>query len=56
MAASGEALVLISVWFFFKKVGASTSSYVAMVNSDLLTQELSSEQPPSGEGIEEPIG
>jgi len=32
------------------------SSYVATVISDLLSEELPSEQPPSGEGLEEPVG
>ena len=38
------------------KLGASMSSYVATVISDLLSEELPSEQPPSGEGLEEPVG
>lgn len=62
MAASGEALVLISgcfcVFLFgcFFKLGASVSLWVPMVTSDLLSKELSSEWPPSGEGLEKPIG
>lgn len=41
---------------FFLKLGASVSLWVPMVTSDLLSKELSSEWPPSGEGLEKPIG